>query len=724
MASPALSRRQQLLTNLISGLVVSFSEIISYVSLASLLFVGVLAPYLSYGVTIILLTTAINVVVMLVLTRQPDLFTVVRTNTTVLLGVAVVGATHTLPPSAAFATALAVLCVGTVGMGVTFWLLGRFRLGDLVRYVPYPVIGGFIAGTGWLLLRGAIASTSGTPFTLDALFTPAALVRWLPGVGLGILLFLATRASHHFLVMPALLIGSTGAFYLVLAVAGMSLEEADRAQLLVRVVDASTAWQPLPLAQWTQADWGAVLSQSGTLLTVSLVGVLTLLLNLSSMEVLLKTDFDVNSEMRAAGTANVLVGLMGGIIGFRAISTTTLSHRLGGRGHLPPLLLAVSSLLVLVVGLDFLAYTPKLLLGGVLFFLGLDYLEDWVFKGFKTLERGDYVVVLIILVTIALTDFLVGVGVGLVLMVLSFVVNYSRVNIFHYALDGSAMSSNVLRNPHHRELIRKQADEIRLLKLQGYLFFGTANNILVEVRQRLKRLPPLRFLILDFRRVTSVDSSAVFSLKRLASLAEMHDFQIILSSLTPQIEATLHANAFALNARIFSTQDMDYALEHCENAILGKDPVTTMNLTVTFNRLLTESGFSPEQRQIFRGYLQNKTFRAGEYLTRQGQAADELFFIEIGQVSIYLETEGEKRIRLQTLTMGSVVGELAFQLRMTRTASVVADVDTQAYCLTRSQFEALERDAPLISTLLKTLMLNALAHRLLESNQRLVTLSR
>lgn len=724
MREATASPRVQWFTNIISGLVVSFSEIVSYVSLASLLFAGVLAAFLPYGVTIVLVTTALNVLVMWALTRQPNLFSVTRSNTTVLLGLAIANATHNLPREQAFPTALAIIFVATLGLGILFWVLGRFHLGDLVRYVPYPVIGGFMAGTGWLLLRGAIVSTSGTPFTTEALFATDALVRWLPAVGFGVLLFFATRLTRHSLVVPALFVLGAVGFYAVLAAASMSLEDASRAQLMVQVVDSRTTWQPLPIAFWAQADWGAVLREGGTILTIMLVGVLTLLLNISSIEVLFKADFDVNHEMRSAGIASVIVGLAGGVIGFRAIGTTSLGVRLGAKGHLPPLMLAGLCIAMIFIGLDILTFVPKMLLGGVLFFLGLDYLNDWVFKGYKTLEASDYAVVLVILLTIALTDFLVGVGVGVVLMVLSFVVNYSRVNIFQYELSGASIGSNVMRHANQRDFLKQHTAQIYLLKLQGYLFFGTANSILMRVRHRMTESPTLKFLVLDFQRVTNLDSSAVFSLNKVAFLAEIHDFKVVFTSLTPQIEETLAHNGLHFGGRLVMEQDIDYALEYCENAILGSDLATTMNLMVTFNRLLSEGGFTPEQREIFEQYLDKQLFQAGDYLTRQGEVANDLFFVVVGQISIYLATASGKRLRLQTLTMGSVVGELAFQLRMTRSASVVADTNTQVYRLSRERFEQLEHDHPAISALMKNILLNAMAQRLTENNQRLAAFTR
>jgi len=308
------------------------------------------------------------------------------------------------------------------------------------------------------------------------------------------------------------------------------------------------------------------------------------------------------------------------------------------------------------------------------------------------------------------------------LMVASFLVNYSRLNIFQHVLSGSETSSNVLRNPHHRNVLRQEMSEAYILKLQGYLFFGTANKILRQLQTRLHQDPPLRFLVLDFKRVSSLDSSAVFSVNKIAFLAESKDFLVVFCNLTPAIKHSLNNSGLAFEGRFVERIDLDRALEFCETSILEREQVTSMHIVVTLPHLLYENGFSKVQIEEFKGYTERVRLLQGDVLFSQGQSSDAIYFLEVGQVSIYLGQSGEKNIRLQTLTMGNLVGELGFQLQMVRTASVVADTETWLYKLSRESLALMEKEDPQLTLLLKDVMLRVIGERLRDNNTKLSAL--
>src|SRR5690606_36048144 len=127
-------------------------------------------------------------------------------------------------PREAFVTVVAAIALMAVLTGLFFFSLGYFRLGSLVRFLPYPVVGGFLAGTGWLLMVGAmgVMVDSLPPLAeIDTLFAADQLFRWLPGVLLGGgILFVLNRSSHS-LAMPALVFGSLALFYLVMTLRGL-----------------------------------------------------------------------------------------------------------------------------------------------------------------------------------------------------------------------------------------------------------------------------------------------------------------------------------------------------------------------------------------------------------------------------------------------------------------------------------------------------------------------
>ncbi|MBZ0286962.1 MAG: STAS domain-containing protein, partial [Anaerolineae bacterium] len=395
------------------------------------------------------------------------------------------------------------------------------------------------------------------------------------------------------------------------------------------------------------ADWGKVLGQAGNVGTIMLLAAINLLLNVSGLELALRKDLDLNRELRAAGIANMLSALAGGMVGFHDLSYTLLNERVGGRGRLAGLIAGGVCLFMMLFGTAVLAYVPKSLLGGLLLFMGLNFLEEWIIKGWKRLDRADYAVVLLILVIIVTSNFLVGVSVGLLLMIAIFVWNYSRINIFRHILTGAEIASHVERTPSHRHELVKLGRQVYILELQGFIFFGTANTVLEQINGRLSATgeAPLLFLILDFRRVTGLDSSAMFSLSKVKHLAATHHFMLVFTNMSESMKTELTRSGLDMDTQIQFFGDLDHGLEWCEEQLLFHSPITQRRIAATLQAQLADLGFPKEGIERLKSYLQKISLNAGEYLIHQGEPFSNLYFVEIGRVSVYLELENEKQVR-------------------------------------------------------------------------------
>ncbi len=719
-----------LLPNLTAGLVLGFSEVIFSVSIASLIFSGPLEGYLSRGISIVLVTSAVTILATALFASLNGVISGIQDNPSVLLAVAVgslVGVVGAGPDL--FPTVLALIFSTTLLTGGALWLLGHFRLGGLMRYIPFPVIGGFLAGVGWLLAHGSIGASADYPLsleTLPVLLRPDQMLRWLPGVAFGLALLVGVRRIKHYLALPGLLLAGLVAFSLALIISGMSIGQAAERGLVLGHIGTSAAWQPLPLLELAQADWGAILGQAGNSGAILILSALTLMLYISGLELVLHRDIDLNRELRTAGMTNLVSGLLGGMIGYHDLPYTVLNYRVGARGRLAGIVAGLVCLVMLLIGTSLLVYVPKPLLTGLLFFLGLNFLDEWVVQGHKRLGRADYGVVLLMLLIIALTNFLVGVSLGLILTIIIFVVNYSRTNIFHHTLSGAEVSSNVERNAYQRRALRALGKQIYVLELQGFIFFGTANTMLEHVRARLHDPDEeeLLYLILDFRRVTGLDSSAVFSLTRVQDLADTHGFTLVFTHLSDKIREELARSGLAINERILFFDDLDHGLEWCEEQLLGTNMATLKLIPFVLEAQLDALGFDTADGTKLKTYLEKIQLKPGEYLIHQGEPFSDLYFIEFGQVSIYLELENGQRMRLQTPGAGTIVGELGFYLDVPRSASVIADFNTIAYRLTRRAMQEMKANDPELAIAFDELMLRVVAERLVTTNRTLAALNR
>lgn len=313
--------------------------------------------------------------------------------------------------------------------------------------------------------------------------------------------------------------------------------------MLLGHLGGNAAWHPFPLPELASADWSAIFGQWGSIVTLLLLTAITFILNLSGIELNLRSDVDLNREMRIAGGVNIVSGLAGGVVGYPTLSLTSLSGQLGTKSRLTPVTAGLVAVFFLLVGAGVLTYLPKAIVGGLLMFLGADFLNEWLIQGIRKLNRTDYLIVLIIAVVVAIFGFLPGIGVGLLLTTGLFVLNYSRLNQFHRVATGAEVSSRVTRRPNERRLLAHEGRRVYLMELQGFIFFGTANTILDHIRDYVQvDSKDVRYLILDFARVTGLDSSTAFSFAKLYDLTRRRKITLIFTSLSAFARAELSRN--------------------------------------------------------------------------------------------------------------------------------------------------------------------------------------
>ncbi|HVM12019.1 MAG TPA: SulP family inorganic anion transporter, partial [Actinomycetota bacterium] len=221
-----------LLPSLTQGLVLGILEVVVATSFAAFIFSGPLAVHLPAGIGASLFAAVAVMGILAVTSSLPGAIGSVQDSTAAVMAIGAAAIASRLPPEApeTFLTVILAVGVTTTAAGLFFLVLGTFRLGDLIRFVPYPVIGGFLAGTGWLIAKGAVGVLTGIDVslaTLGELGTSAAAARWGPGLAFAVILLVLLRRTGRFLLIPGMVIGGAVAFYVVLAATGTSIAAAE-----------------------------------------------------------------------------------------------------------------------------------------------------------------------------------------------------------------------------------------------------------------------------------------------------------------------------------------------------------------------------------------------------------------------------------------------------------------------------------------------------------------
>jgi SulP family sulfate permease len=554
-------------------------------------------------------------------------------------------------------------------------------------------------------------------------FLSAAVVaKWLPGVLAGATLWALQTWRRHAANLPAVLGGTMLLFWITVGLGEAPAESWRAADWLLGPFPDSGLWSPQQTADaMTRAAWRLFpghVAEFATLLMLTAVG---LLLTANSIEIATRRDLDLNRELRFIGLGNALAGLAGGHPGYHALSASVLAHRMGTPVRLVGLITALVCLGALFVGAKVLGYVPKLVTGALLTYLAIGFLADWLYATWRRMPLAEYAVLLLVFATVVSAGFMEAIGLGTTAGVALFVVRYSKIGVARNVLSGAAYHSNVDRAETQRVVLLTRGDQIFILKLQGFMFFGTASALVAMVRQRLDdpARPPLRYLVCDFRLVSGIDATAAASFTKLVQYAEEKDFALVLTTIPPDVSTLLRRERIdegvASRVRIFP--DLDHGLEWAENDLLVREGARSAASDDAVETQIDTMFPEPENARRFRAYLEPMTYPSGERLIHQGTQSDDILFIATGRVAIVLELPSGPSLRLKSMGAGTVVGEIAFYLGVPRSASVVALEPTTAHRLSSARLRDMQRDDPTLATIFHHYMARTLATKVVDTNR-------
>lgn len=723
--------------NVLAGLVIGVLAVFLQISLAALIFSGELSSYFGAGIGILLIGGLISVSIATFFSCFNISINIpqdVPAAILALMAAALVAQSDNPVSFETFATVVVVMGSSTILTGILLWWFGHYNLGRLVRYLPYPVIGGFMAGTGWLLFRGGFGVLNDGGINTGLLITESMLL-WIPALILAVVMLLATRFISQPLAMPLIVVAALVLFFTAITLLNGGFDNGMQKALangwLLGPLPEEELWRPVTIAAITNANWHQVVGSSLGMLTIFLICTVSLLLNCSGLEIITKTDIDLNRELKTIGLTNMLSGLTGSSANYHMLSLSTLNQRLGATSRLAGFCAALVIATTLIFGAGILASTPKLIVAGFLIYLGISFLTEWIIDGWFKLPKIDYLLVWLILVTIATAGLLQGVIVGVLVAAVLFVIAYTSTDVVRHTFTRNKVQSHIMRPPALEKHLENQGEGFYIMELQGFIFFGMAHQLLDRVKKRLsdQSKPPIRTLLLDFRLVTGLDSSASYSFLRLKQITSQANIALGYSNVGAQIQNFLPGSNISPSADVRIFEDLDHGIawfdekditDHTQG--INLEPIPLLKY---FQTALSQEDTNLED--INKRLLRSMNFqhmKANSVLLNEGDNVKFIYFIESGEVSVQTSKAGYNPKVLRVQSAGTVFGEIGIYNHSTATATVVVSKDADLYSMSADDLHRLDSADPELAIAVHRLIASTLGRKLTQANYALVALQK
>lgn len=718
-----------------AGVIVGLSAVIYSITYGSLLFSGPLIGYVGFGVTVALITAIIGALFGMfsdetTFISGPDSNTIsVMAGTLASIGsiglnqITSLGQTMNtnslnataLPGAASLNMAMEAIFFTTTFCALAFYVLHRLKLSGLVRYIPYSVMAGFLASTGWLMCSGALIIIADTPLSMLGVgqlisepFRPELFIGLLVVVAL---YALGSRISTA-LVIPLVMVASTIVVNVLLSSPLCAGNACNREDWLFAGL-SNLEWLPPWKLDFSPVHLKTLLPYLPSMLVVSFIGLLTILLSLASLELNYRREFDLDRALKEHSVSAGLAALFGGFVGIISVARTTLNQKSGG-GSISGLIAALICFAVLLGAGGFIAYAPKAALGGLVLYLGLNMLKQWLWDLRHVVSKFELMQILMILGLVANFGYMVGFTAGLMIACIFFVITYSSFPLTSLDTDLSMLSSSVVRPGYQIQALRAHGQKIKVYRLSGYVFFGSAKKI--EMLFKELEVDQVQGLVLDFSNVSGIDRSAISVLQRI--LGRYIDKQLHIYFVHSPANAT-DLRSISLNEavtkKISYFPSLDLALESAEEALLisNVDPGHPVSC---FEFLDNQA-----DREIFLDYCESRRVGRDEALCHEGDGTDGIYFVEDGSFEI-IKIVGDNRLRLAKLSQGAMVGEMAFYTGAARSASIVAAVDSRVHILYVDALARMRTKHPDLAMKLDHMVICQIAESLIRANKLIATL--
>ena len=698
-------------------------------------------------------------------------------------------------PQAVLATTILAFSVSSVITGLVFFLMGVCGLGSLIGFFPRHILIGCIGGVGYFLLQTGVEVSARLPGsleynlqTLKTLFHADTIALWMIPLSLAIGLLVLKRFIRSNFLVGIYFIAVAVLFYVTVLCTGVSMDTLHKGGWAFDAPSSNYPWYHFySLYDFSAVDWTAFADTLPAMFALTFFGVLHVPINVPALGISTGEDnLNVDRELMAHGVTNALSGFSGSIQNYLVYTNSLMFISSGGTSRLAGLMLAAATAGIMVIGPVIIGYIPVMVVGALIFLLGIELLQEALVDTWGKLTKLEYLTVVIIVVTMGAWDFVMGILVGIILACVNFVVQTSRKSAIRATFSGEIAGSTVRRPPIQQQFLHEAGQQTLIMKLGGYLFFGTIVNVENTMRGLIQddafNRQPIRFLILDFSRVYGLDFSAAEAFTRINRILRKRNVQTTISGLNVEGDvgkSLQNVGLFEPESGVPIFEDLNSALEFCENdylkvfytrqdALLRRSTDTNPNnlqvpvpvppsssLSISDNVVSSPRGQYlqrvatttlrehensvtqmaapawsamrqplPLLLQTFQGlstqnedfwfpacaYFSREVYPAGTILYHEGDVPRAFYLLESGMLRCEYDLPQGRYFEL--VVAGRPCGELPFFSDTRRTATVKAEHECVAWCLSDQKWKALQEAEPRVARELLTVSLKLTTERM------------
>lgn len=590
-------------------------------------------------------------------------------------------------------------------------LFGALRMGKLIRYVPFPVIAGFMNGIAFMLIYKQLKTFFGLPHSADIFDLTNILpqLQWTTFL-VGALTLITIKISKKMTKkIPASIVGVIlGSLYFY-AAQWLFGKEA-----LGAVIGRIQSGLPLP---YLFTQFKAAVTQLPVLnflpeillagLVLAFIASIESLFSAIVADDLTGTRHNSNRELIGQGFGNMACALFGALPSAGSIPRTAAAIRAGGKTPLTGLISALLIFAIILLVTPLVGYLPLVVVSAVVVNVALGMFDAWTVKYIKN-ARNLYkqsrdvllnlvVILIVTLITVAF-NLITAVGIGIVVSAIFFIARISQA-IVHREFDASQISSKKIRPENDVRILNEKGQLVKILELQGPLFFGTSGNLQDAVADVAKNCS---ICILDLKQVSEIDSSGAHALRQIKIKLDKEKKTLLLSYLYekgPYWKFLKEMELLALIGldRIF--YDTDDALEWAEDQLLLESrPPLEKGVEVPLETYSFFENFTKEEFDEIAALMEIRHYKKGDIVIHEGDNDRDIFFMTKGCVSIKTRLQNKnRRKRFVTFSPGVVFGEMAFLDGSVRSADVYVEEDSKIMVLAYEKFLILQQHNPLLS---------------------------